>query len=71
MTAQTGFGALGIFKLDDGSVTDGFLPDAEKTGSHLGDDVITVGDEGVRIAALTGAGEGVQSFSGPGTPYQH
>ena len=45
MAAQTGFGALGIFELDDAHPLDGLFPHPEKAGGHLGDDMIVIRDQ--------------------------
>ena len=70
MTAQTGFGPLGVFEFDHGHPFDGVFPDPEQTGGHLGDDVVLMGDQGLGEAALAGAAETAPGGIGP-DPGQH
>ena len=64
MPAQSGLGALGILELDDSGALYGLFGDAEQTGGHLGDHVVSMRDEPLGIASLTGAGERIEALGG-------
>ncbi len=59
MSAQPGFGALGILEFHDGHPLDGFLAHAEKAGGDLGDHVVVIGPHPLHVPALPGAGKGI------------
>ena len=70
VSSQSGLGALGVFELYHGRIEDGFLPYAEQPGCHLGDYVIGIGNQFLRIAAFSGAGQSIQELCRPG-PADH
>jgi len=55
MPAQSWFGALGIFEFNDLHSLDGLFPDAEKSCGHLGDDMVVIRFELIRIPSFPGA----------------
>ena len=70
VTAQAGLCALGIFELHDPRPLNGFLAHAEQPGGYLGDHVVGIRDEPLRIAALARASETVKGLGHAGLAQQ-
>ena len=67
MAAQSRLCALGVLELDYPGSLDCLLTDPKESGGYLGDDVIFIWGQGIRVAALAGAGEGVKNLVGFGS----
>ena len=65
VAAQPRLGPLGVLEFHDRRPLDRLLADAEQPRGHLGDHVVLVGNEPLRIAALARAGEPVERLGHP------
>jgi hypothetical protein len=58
MPSQARFGALGIFELNDLHSLYGLFSDTEKSCGHLGDDMVVIRFELIRVPSFPGAAKG-------------
>ena len=65
VAAEAGLGALRVLELHDRRPLDRLLAHAEEAGRDLGDHVVVIGLQAVRVAALAGAGERIPGSCRP------